>query len=218
MDPEPQGRAGQGRTGQSRSDPPYLVTVTTALSSGDVSLDTNACSASTTAEAATTGSCARCGSAAWPPRPDTVSWKRSEAAIITPGRTPTVPAGGGGGCRQGGQGMGGGPSTCKHAEEGRQCCRQGSGYAPLPSLPPSPWPPCLPCPCSLLCMPLPQSHMSPALPPYPASPPAPLTCGQAGPHVYPRRCLRPPQRPLLHHEAGATSPFLGRLEQQHHTT
>jgi hypothetical protein len=55
--------------------------------------DTSDCSAVMTAAAATMGSTFRCGIAAWPPRPVTVTSNDSAPAMMVPARVATWPEG-----------------------------------------------------------------------------------------------------------------------------
>jgi len=69
------------------------VTLTTAASSGRTLRDTIDCNACTMALPATTGSRARCGTAACPPAPRSTISNASADASMGPGRDDTVPSG-----------------------------------------------------------------------------------------------------------------------------
>ena len=77
--------------------PTWLVCIehseTTSASIGLALRLAMVCSAVMMCAVATTGSTARCGSAAWPPWPRTLILISSVAAIIGPGRTAIVPTG-----------------------------------------------------------------------------------------------------------------------------
>ncbi len=70
-----------------------VPTVSTAGANASTDRDSAVCSASTISQAAGIGSAARCGDAACPPRPCTLTRNASLAAIIAPAREVTVPRG-----------------------------------------------------------------------------------------------------------------------------
>ena len=77
-----------------KASPPWIAVIdTTAGSSGSTTRETMVCAAVTIAAAATIGSRARCGKAAWPPTPSTVMWNFPVEAIAGPRTTPNAPTG-----------------------------------------------------------------------------------------------------------------------------
>ena len=77
-----------------KASPAWIAVIeTTAGSSGSITRETMVCAAVTIAAAATIGSRARCGKAAWPPPPSTVMWNLPVDAIAGPRTTPNEPTG-----------------------------------------------------------------------------------------------------------------------------